>query len=346
MKKRIHGKKRAILALAVIMAALVLLAACGGIGDAGGTGTLSVAASAPAAAPTAPGGLFEENNAMATEDAQMSPQEGGTGAAGTGEGQTGGESGNNALSQGRKIIMNASVELETQEFDATVNGLRSAIDTTGGYVSSFSTSGSMGYRNSATIVSRIPAEKYNEFLNTVSAAGNVVQRSESTEDITAQYVDVEARMKALETQYNRLLELAEKAETIEDLLYIQQQLTEIQYQIEYYTSIMRTYDNLVAYSTVTIHIYEVKEITPPAPESYWSKFTSAFANAWRNAGIFFQDLGLFLASALPALLLLAAIIVAAILLIKRSRKLKAKNGPKSKPGPTTQNPPDNNTPGA
>ena len=78
---------------------------------------------------------------------------------------------------------------------------------------------------------RIPAENYRSFLTAAGEAGNVTSLNESAQDITAEYVDVEARLKALNDQRDRLNALADKAETTADLLEIESQLSDVQYQL-------------------------------------------------------------------------------------------------------------------
>ena len=119
----------------------------------------------------------------------------------------------------RKIVYNASVRMETTDYDTTRAALQEAV------------------------TARIPAENYRSFLTAAGEAGNVTSLNESAQDITAEYVDVEARLKALNDQRDRLNALADKAETTADLLEIESQLSDVQYQLESYTGQMRLMDN-------------------------------------------------------------------------------------------------------
>ena len=73
-----------------------------------------------------------------------------------------------------------------------------------------------------------------------------MSKQESTQDVTSAYVDVEARLKSLKLQEERLYAMMEQAGDLETLLAIQNQLTEVQYQIESYTAQQRTYDDLIS----------------------------------------------------------------------------------------------------
>lgn len=88
----------------------------------------------------------------------------------------------------------------------------------------------------------------------VSEIGNVTQKNESVEDVTLQYVDVESRKKALETEQERLMELLSSAENMEDLLAIESKLSEVRYELENYGSQLRMLDNQIDYSTVNVDV--------------------------------------------------------------------------------------------
>lgn len=164
---------------------------------------------------------------------------------------------------GRKIILNATLSIEALDFNATCTALARAAQSCGGYVSSTSidTPAYEGAYRTAYYQFRIPAEQYSVFLEGAGSAGNLVSKQESTQDVTSAYVDVEARLKSLKLQEERLYAMMEQAGDLETLLAIQNQLTEVQYQIESYTAQQRTYDDLISYSTVDVTVEEVKQIT-------------------------------------------------------------------------------------
>ena len=92
---------------------------------------------------------------------------------------------------------------------------------------------------------------------------------------------MEARLKALNDQRDRLNALADKAETTADLLEIESQLSDVQYQLESYTGQMRLMDNQVRYSTVDISLQEVRVLTPTAT-TFGEKFVEAVTSGWRG----------------------------------------------------------------
>lgn len=124
---------------------------------------------------------------------------------------TGSESGDAGLSgtdadrltpqDGRKIIYNASLEMETEAFETTRDALLRAAETAGAWVENSDEGGSADAGTRwVRYTFRVPADNYAAFLNDASAAGSVTYKSETTDDVTADYVDLEARLESLRTQ--------------------------------------------------------------------------------------------------------------------------------------------------
>ena len=155
----------------------------------------------------------------------------------------------------RKIVYTASMRMESTRFDDARAALLAAVEDCGGYLESTDQSGSAkeGSRWVYYTV-RVPAVKYSAFLEQAGQAGSVLNLNESAQDITLEYVDVQARLESLESKKARLEALADKAETTADLLEIENQLTEVQYQLESYTRQMKVMDNQVDYCLSLIHI--------------------------------------------------------------------------------------------
>ena len=124
--------------------------------------------------------------------------------------------------------------------------------------------------------------------------------------MTAQYMDVEARLENLKAQRTRLQQLQQQAETLSDLLEIESSLTEVQSQIESWQSQMDWYSNQVEQCTVYVSLSEVKTYSPPS-ESFVSRMADAFASGWQNFAQGVQQLAVFLAGAWPVVVIAAAV---------------------------------------
>lgn len=230
------------------------------------------------------------------------------------------------VTEGRKIIKNANLTVETKDFDdfsTTLNGLISEM---GGYVQSSSqgTTKRTGLRY-ADITLRIPAGKLDEFISRTEGAATVTYREIYTDDVTMSYVDTESHLKALRTEQETLLTLLEKAESVEDLITIQSRLSEVRYEIESYESRLRTFDDQIDYSTVYMNLKEVERETQVAKETAGEEISRRLAENWEDVGESLRRFGIDFVSDLPFILIVVVpvgIIVLVIVLIAKGYRKK------------------------
>ncbi len=218
----------------------------------------------------------------------------------------------------QKVIYTAELEMESTQYEETLAQLLAKVEEMGGYQESSTQGGSLEYGTRWYNASfRIPSDRYEEFLSSAQGVGNVTWLSQDSQDVTLEYVDLEARISSLETQRQRLDELAAQAETVEDLIYIQGQLSSLEYQLESYGSQMRVLENQVSMSTVTVRLSEVATITP-VTNSFASRVSDAFTRGWTGFLDGIQGLILGIISVWPVLLL-AAVLVVVIIIIRKKR---------------------------
>ena len=144
---------------------------------------------------------------------------------------------------GDKIIYTARLTLETKDYDAARAALEQALADAGGWMENSSESSYDDSSRSLSMTLRVPAENYESFLTAAGQAASLVNRSESADDVTAQYTDVAGRIANLEGQRDRLRELQASAGTLSDLLDIEAQLSDVQYQLESWQSQLDWYDD-------------------------------------------------------------------------------------------------------
>ena len=176
----------------------------------------------------------------------------------------------------------------------------------------------------------------------------MVRKNMSQNDVTLSYVDTESRIKALKVEEERLLTLMEQAENMADLLEIEARLTEVRYELENYTSRLRTFDNQIDYATIYLNIEEVKVYTTVVEEqTVWERISEGFIGNLHSLGNNILEFVIFLLVSLPYLAVYGVIALVIVLIVKRSKKKKAaKKGPKTSPftqtpftqTPFTQNP--------
>lgn len=235
------------------------------------------------------------------------------------EGYTSTEGAADEFKDPRKIIYRCETSIETVDFDKSAAALMDLIGQYHGYVaSSYISNG--GYYSSSTrsmsVTARIPREYYEQFLEQRTSLGAVVHFSESTEDVTGQYIDISARLESLKIQEERLLALIKEAKDLEELLLLEDKLTDVRYQIESAQSSLKTYDDLVAYCTVEIHLNEVLKASN-VNTGFGYKVRERFVSTWAGFVNFMQDLVLALISLMPVLIIGG---IAAFFIIKAVRK--------------------------
>ena len=163
----------------------------------------------------------------------------------------------------QKLIRYLDYTIETKEFDTFVQELGGLVSTAKGYVEQSEVSQNEPQSHAqgkryASYTLRIPADGLEAFKQELQEKGTITRQSERVEDVTLNYVDVESHITALKTEQESLLKMLEQADTIETILAIQNQLTQVRYQLESYESQKRTYDNDINYSTVYVYVQEVE----------------------------------------------------------------------------------------
>ena len=242
-----------------------------------------------------------------------------------------------AALQERKLIKTVDMNVETKTFDDTMAAIENKVAELGGYIENLETyngSSYSGYRSSrnANMTVRIPKQQLDVFLDTVAGVSNVVRRSESVEDVTLTYVDLESHKNVLLAEQKRLLELIEEAEVIEDIITIESRLSNVRYQIESMESQLRTYDNKVDYSTVYLNVDEVKELTPVVEETALQRIANGFVDSLKEIRDGLTEFAIWFVVNIPYFILWIIIFVVVILLIKVFAKVlkKSKERPKKK----------------
>lgn len=228
----------------------------------------------------------------------------------------------------RKLIKNYDLRIETETMDELLPVIESEIARLGGYIESLNTYNGSTYANRSerysNITIRVPANSADAFVEFAGNHGNITNKSLDVTDVTMTYVDIAAQRDSLRVQQERLLSFMEQAETVEDILDIEERLTNVRYRLESLESQLRTYDNLVSYSTIRLEITEVIEYTVPAPvpKTYGQKLAESFKEGWSDFVRGLQNFTIWFVGALPTLLLWAVIIAVVVFVII---KVKAKN---------------------
>jgi hypothetical protein len=268
MMARIISHKVLLVATAVVLvlglAALVGIGGCGGQSesvdtDYGLSVSTTYAASATTAAPMAES-RDSSVGAPASDGANEATQVGG--------GELAAELTAMQQASGQKIIMDAQVEIEVEsgQFQNAFAQALLIADRFGGYIvsSSSQASGEEGSIKSGTIAIRVPSASFDNAVGDATKLGEVKNRQIQSQDVTGEYVDLQARITNSKAHVQALLALLAKGKTVEEILQVQQVLTYAQQELEQLQGRQRYLDEHTGFSTLTLTLYETGTVVTPA----------------------------------------------------------------------------------
>ena len=273
----------------------------------------------------APMAAYSEDEWEVTEEAAYdSSAESGDGSVYTAEQ----DSGEITLSND-KLVYTCNMEIETTEYAETVAAIREKIREYGAIIEYESESDSNRYwyyednrKTSGTMylswTIRVPVAKYDAFVSDAGTMGKLISKSQNVDNISRQYHSTEARIEALEKEEKRLNEMMDAAETIEEMIYIEERLTDVEYELNTNRTSLASMDVDVAYSTVNMNVREVLVYTStPAPTvTFGQRVKEAFRDSWKGFTSFCEGLLIVIIHLLP-FLFAALVIVLLILGINR-----------------------------
>lgn len=210
----------------------------------------------------------------------------------------------------RKIIKNADVSLEVDDYNAAVDALKQQITAAGGYISNESVNTNRkdevkyGY-----LQVRLPADQFEGFMSGMEGVGKVRNRNIYTQDVTEEYVDVQSRLKAMRVKEERLLDILTKSGQLSDILAVENELANTRATLESLEGRLRYLSNRVDYSSISINIEEVavstQQISNPGIGDVLKKTREAFISTINNILLGLGNLVVYIGAAIPYLILLA-----------------------------------------
>jgi len=205
----------------------------------------------------------------------------------------------------QKIIKESNLRYETQDLEATYQQIISSVKKNKAYVQS-DTEGKDYNSLYRTITVRIPNANFDAFLADVGKGVAYFDRKEiSAQDVTAEFIDIEARLKAKKTLEKRYLQLLTKATKVSEILEIEKELSTIREEIEAKEGQLKYLQNRVSLSTVTIEFYKKVADADNATVSYGTKMWNAIKSGWNGISSFFIGL----LHIWPFILILVAVIL-------------------------------------
>ena len=252
------------LVVAVLAILSLIIAACGSSGSAA---TQRAAVPAAAGATGAPGVDQGRGDPKAPAGTAAPGATQGTG--GNSGGNAGNGNGNEGTTNGAfrdlaKIVYTGSLTVEVEEIEASVRKGRDAVLAVGGYIGGSQQSAD-GDRVIASVTYRIPADRWEDALEKLRALGEVRAESIDSSEVTGQIVDLEARIRNLRATEAGIQRIADEATLIEDVLTVQNRLTEIRGQIEQLDAQRGSLEDQADLGTLTVTYTEPIPVATPTP---------------------------------------------------------------------------------
>lgn len=292
--------------------ALALLAVTAG----GGCGE---AASRPYGAPASESGNIPVSNGepQSGGDSSLGSQggEGGQGGEASSSGKTTPEAesgkGPKAPRAARKIIYEAKLTLVVESLKVFEERLPQLIERNDGFIGEATVDRTQGRWLSGTWIVRIPVDRYDGFLKDVAELGNVVRLNQTSQDVSAEFVDLEARIANGRKLEQRILELLQRqGGEIKDVIVVEQELSRVRGEIERAEGRKRFLENRTSLTSVTLRAEQRENYTPPKEPTFLGRAADVWNRSIHAIVVVAQGLLLGIVFVAPWLAILIGLLVA------------------------------------
>lgn len=223
----------------------------------------------------------------------------------------------------RKIVYLADVDLVVEQFEPLPEQIEAAVKQHGGFVSASNITGSPGSPRSGRWTIRVPVDRFIDFLAAVRQLGEVRSINSTSDDVTAEYYDIEARIRNKQQEEERLLKLlAEATGKLEEILAVERELSRVRGEIEQAQGRLRMLKDVTDLTTVTVSVTEIKNYVPEQAPTYVTRIRRAWSASTTTFVGTVQALSLVAVALVPWLPvpLLLVLIVLVIRTLRRRRR--------------------------
>jgi hypothetical protein len=207
----------------------------------------------------------------------------------------------------KKVIQTGDVRIVVEDLKKTLMDIRNKTDELGGYIES---EGLTEYDGSARV--RIPSQKLDDFMNYLDTKFDVEIKNTSSQDVTAVYIDNEARLKNFRAQEEQVLEILKKANTVDEVLKVQNELFRIRAEIESLEAKKKAWDRDVDFSTITLyarkkHTAIESKVKILSSNEFFKSISKGFSESTTQVILFIQNFVIFIISNIIMLVILGVL---------------------------------------
>ncbi len=161
------------------------------------------------------------------------------------------------LQEGRRyVIYNAHLELEVEDIEEATEEIGGRVEELGGYVSSLAVYQLREDRKAGQMTLRVPENQFSNAISFLKESSRVKNERLDTDDVTRRYIDLEARIANLQAQEERIRELLERTETIEEVLEVEKELGRLRGDLEAMEADFKHLSERVSYATIDLTLEE------------------------------------------------------------------------------------------
>jgi hypothetical protein len=180
----------------------------------------------------------------------------------------------------RAIISTGNVQLESDDVEQAVFDVQALVDKAGGEITDRETgTDDEGKVRMARLVLRIPAKVYSDAFAALEKVADLTSSSSTSEDVTTQLIDLDARIKAQRASLDRVAVLLDRAQSIRDIVAIESQLTRRQADLDSLVKRQAFLRDQTSMSTVTVNIQRASD-APKEKEEDEAGFFSGLEDGW------------------------------------------------------------------
>lgn len=186
----------------------------------------------------------------------------------------------------QKLIKTSYLTFETHSVKETYQAVKRQVDAYKGYIQNDNTSKEYN-RISRSLLIRIPNKNFQPLVDSITKSVKSLDRRDiQLKDVTEEFVDLEARLKAKRKLEERYLQLLAKANSVKDMLEIERQIAQIREEIEAKQGRLKYLQNKVSFSTIHLSFYQITQEVKAPSQTYASRLWRAVKGGFNGVGEF------------------------------------------------------------
>jgi hypothetical protein len=226
------------------------------------------------------------------------------------------------------IVYSATLDVIVKDLDTATAEVDRLVTGHKGWVAKSEVKGDTGSRRTATYTLRVPVDVFNPVKAGILALGTPERNVVDTQDVTEEFVDVEARIKNLkeqEAKLNELLKEKRKEEKLEDVIKVSDRIYVVRGDIERAQGRRNYLQNRVQHSTLHVTLREIKDYKPPTAPTFGTRISDTFEQSWEGLVDFGSGLALVGVALVPWIPLWLPALVALVWAVRRLIRLSREN---------------------